>query len=124
MKKDITNRKDVELLVDIFYQNVRNNPVLSYIFEDIAKINWEKHLPKMYSFWSSVLLGEQSFSGNPMEKHIALSKITALTEREFNEWLLLFAKTTDDLFEGQIANEAKIKAGNIARLMLNKIQSV
>lgn len=124
MKADITSRKDVELLVDTFYQKVRINPILGYIFDDVAKINWESHLPKMYSFWSSILLNEHSFSGNPMEKHIVLSKITAMTEKEFSEWLSIFIRTVDELYEGEIANEAKIRAGNIARLMLHKIQSV
>ncbi len=124
MKNDITTRKDVELLVNTFYEKVRDNPVLGYIFDDVAKIDWESHLPKMYSFWSSILLNEHSFSGNPMEKHIALSKLTALTDKEFSEWLLLFTKTVDDLYEGDNATEAKIRAGNIAQLMLHKIKTV
>jgi hypothetical protein len=37
----------------------------------------------MYSFWSSILLSEGSYEGNPMEKHIALSKIVPMTEIEF-----------------------------------------
>lgn len=123
MKTDITNRADVELLVNTFYDAVKNNAVLGYIFDDIAKIDWEHHLPVMYSFWSSILIGEHSFSGNPMEKHIALSKMTAMTTIEFNEWLMLFTQTVDSLFEGEIAEEAKIRAANIARIMLFKIQS-
>ncbi|MCB0541168.1 MAG: group III truncated hemoglobin [Bacteroidetes bacterium] len=124
MKSDITNRKDIELLVNTFYENVRTNSVLGYIFDDVAKIDWETHLPKMYSFWSSILLGERSFSGNPMQKHIALSKITEMTDKEFSEWLHLFTVTVDELFTGEKANEAKLRAGNIARLMLHNIQSI
>lgn len=123
LKADINTRKDIELLVNNFYNKVRINPVLGYIFDDVAKIDWETHLPKMYSFWSSILLGEQSFSGNPMQMHIALSKLTAMTEKEFSEWLLLFIQTIDELFEGENANEAKFRAGNIARIMLHKIQN-
>jgi hemoglobin len=124
MNSDISDRKDVEFLVDQFYEKVRNNPVLGYIFNDVAKISWENHLPKMYSFWASILLGEQSFSGNPMQKHIALSKITAMTEKEFSEWLNLFKQTVDELFSGEKADEAKLRASNIARLMLHNIQGV
>ena len=123
MKSDITNRKDIELLVNTFYDKVRNNPVLGYIFDDVAKIDWENHLPKMYSFWVSILLEEHSFSGNPMQKHIALSKITEMTDKEFSEWLHLFTVTVDELFVGEKANEAKLRAGNIARLMLHNIQN-
>ncbi|MDT8415142.1 MAG: group III truncated hemoglobin [Flavobacteriaceae bacterium] len=124
MKSDITNRKDIELLVNTFYGKVRNNAVLGYIFDDVAKVNWETHLPKMYSFWASILLGEHSFSGNPMQKHIALSKLTEMTDKEFSEWLRLFTETLDELFLGEKANEAKSRADNIARLMLHNIQTV
>ncbi|MEQ9310158.1 MAG: group III truncated hemoglobin [Balneolaceae bacterium] len=124
MKSDITNRNDIELLVNTFYNRVRSNLLLRHIFEDVAKIDWEAHLPRMYSFWASILLGEHSFSGNPMKKHIALSKLTEMTDKEFSEWLQLFNQTVDELFFGEKANEAKLRAANIARLMLHKIQSV
>ncbi len=124
MKNDIQNRSDIELLVNTFYEKVRENKMLGYIFNDVAKINWESHLPKMYSFWASILLGEHSFSGNPMQKHIALSKITEMTDKEFSEWLYLFIETVDELFVGEKANEAKLRAGNIARLMLHNIKAV
>lgn len=122
-KRDIENERDIVLLINTFYHAVQQNETLGYIFNDVAKVNWETHLPKMYAFWSSILLGKNNYAGNPMEKHIALSQQTALTEIEFGEWLLLFNKTVDDLFEGNNANEAKLRAGNIARLMLHKVKT-
>ncbi|CAN5915876.1 hypothetical protein BH11BAC7_BH11BAC7_24790 [soil metagenome] len=124
MKKDIENREDIELLVNSFYDKIRTNEILGHIFNDVAKINWEEHLPKMYSFWASLLLGEHSFSGNPMIKHVELSKLTAMTEVEFSEWLSIFYQTLDDLFVGSCADEAKTRAANIARLMLHKIEEM
>lgn len=123
MRSDIKERKDVIHLVDTFYNRVKENNTLNYIFEDVARVDWEKHLPIMYSFWSSILLGEQSYSGNPMEKHIVLGKKTALTAKEFSEWLFLFNSTVDELFEGPTATEAKLRAGNIARLMQHKVET-
>jgi len=96
---------------------------LGHIFDDVAKVDWPSHLPKMYSFWASILLAEYSFSGNPMQKHIALSKMTEITDREFSEWLQLFTESVDSLFLGEKADEAKLRAGNIARLMLHNIQT-
>lgn len=124
MKKDIENRKDIEELVNTFYHKVRANKVLGYIFDDVAKVNWEAHLPKMYSFWSTILLGDHSFSGNPMRKHIELSKLTEISRKEFSEWLELFHATIDELFEGEKALEAKMRAENIAGIMLHKIETV
>lgn len=123
MKKDIESREDVELLVNTFYDGIKVHNLLGPIFNVSANVNWETHLPKMYSFWSSLLLGEHSFTGNPMATHIALSKNIPLTALEFSEWIQLFNATVDDLFEGEKANEAKIRAANIARLMLFKIEA-
>ena len=123
MKKDLSNREDVELLVDTFYDKVKANATIGFIFNDIAKVDWKNHLPRMYSFWASILLGEHSFSGNPMYKHIQLSKIAPMTDKEFSEWLKIFIQTTDELFEGEKAEEAKTRASNIARLMLHKINT-
>lgn len=123
MPQDISTREDVVLLVDTFYDKIKVNPVIGYIFNDVAKTDWDKHLPKMYSFWSSLLLGEHSYSGNPMATHIELSKLTPLTEKEFAEWLVIFTQTVDELFAGPNANDAKTRAGNIAGLMSHKIST-
>lgn len=120
---DIKSRNDIVTLINTFYTKVRQNPVIGYIFNDIAKVNWKTHLPKMYSFWASMLVGEQTYSGNPMVKHIELSKQTAMSDKEFSEWIFLFNETVDELFIGDTATEAKLRAANIARLMLHKIQT-
>lgn len=123
MKHDIQNRADIELLVNTFYDKVQKSTIIGYIFNDIAQVEWGTHLPKMYDFWASLLLGEFSFKGNPMQKHIALSKLTPITTTEFTEWLKLFNETVNELFEGEKAEETKQRAGNIAKLLLHKIQS-
>lgn len=121
--RDIANRADVELLVNTFYDRVRANSVIGPIFDEVAKIDWDEHLPKMYAFWSSILLDEHSYSGNPMIRHIALSRLTEMGEKQFGEWLRLFNDTVDELFEGEKADEARLRAGNIARLMQYKIET-
>ncbi len=57
-----------------------------------------------------------------MQKHIALSKLTPITTTEFTEWLKLFNETVNELFVGEKAEEAKQRAGNIAKLLLHKIE--
>lgn len=121
MKRDIENRADIELLVNTFYDKVQINSLLGPIFNDIARVDWAHHLPRMYQFWAGLLLGEPGFSGNPMRKHVELSRMTSLTETEFSEWLRLFDETTDELFAGEKAEEAKVRAANIAKMMLYKI---
>lgn len=122
MKPDISSKEDIKLLVDTFYNKVQANTTLGYIFNDVAKLNWDEHLPKMYSFWGSLLLQEHTYAGNPMQIHVELSKITTMSLVEFSEWINLFYQTVNELFEGEIASEAKTRAANIARLMQHKIE--
>lgn len=122
MKQDILNKQDVKLLVDTFYGKVMTNNVIGFIFSDIVGVDWAKHLPKMYNFWSSLLFGERDYSGNPMRIHVALSKMTKMGEQQFNEWLNLFNETVDELFIGEKATEAKTRAAKIASLMQTRIR--
>ena len=123
MKKDITNRDDIVLLVNSFYDKVKVDAMIGHIFSDVAKVNWDHHLPIMYNFWAGILLDEHSYSGNPMIKHIDLSKRYALTEKHFQAWLQMFHQTVSELFEGKKADEAKSRATNIAQIMLQKIST-
>jgi len=123
MKKDIQNIEDIKLLVDNFYRKVGDNDLLGPIFNDIAKVNWEKHLPIMYAFWASNLLGKIGYKGNPMDAHFKLNKKVPLTDEAFNTWKGLFIETVEDFFEGKVANEAKKRAVSIADLMFFKIHN-
>ena len=121
MKKDIENRTDVELLVDQFYDKVKIDPVIGYIFNDVAKVNWEKHLPRMYDFWENTILFTGNYEGNPMELHKHLHKLTPLNTEHFNEWNKLFIETVDRNFAGTRATLAKQRALSISSVMLSKI---
>lgn len=124
MKTDISNKEDIKLLVDTFYGKVQANPILGFIFNDVAQIDWNTHLPHMYNFWAGILLGENEFRGNPMYKHIMLSKKTQMSDIQFAEWLRLFSQTVDELFEGEKAEEALARAKMIARNFLYRINQV
>lgn len=120
---DIKDSSDIKILVDRFYDKVNQDEILSPIFNEIMQVDWATHLPIMYQFWGSLLLGEQSYSGNPMQKHIEISKTVPLGEKEFARWLLLFNQNIDEHFKGPKAAEAKLRAANIARLMEFKVNA-
>jgi hemoglobin len=121
MKPDIQTRKDIEQLVNSFYTKVRDDETIGHIFNDIAKVDWSHHLPKMYDFFETVILRQKGFKGNPMETHFSLNKKFPLQSEHFNRWKELFFTTVDELFEGTTAQEAKQKATSIADLMFFKI---
>lgn len=111
---DILTRKEVEQLVNQFYNRVLKDNLLAPVF---AHVDWQHHLPTMYNFWSSVLLGDMSYHGSPLSKHLGL----ALTTDHFNKWLKLFLETVDDEFTGPVAEEAKNRANTIAALFQHKM---
>lgn len=118
---DITTREDVEYLVKEFYGQVIKDDLIGFFFTDIAKIDLIKHLPKMYNFWESILLGNPVYEGNPMRVHFPLNEVTALEEKHFNRWLQVWEKTVHDNFEGDIAETAITRALNIGRIMNHKM---
>ncbi|MDT0555923.1 group III truncated hemoglobin [Patiriisocius hiemis] len=120
---DIRNREDIELLVNSFYDKVRVDNTIGYIFNNVAAVDWIIHLPKMYSFWETVLLDKRSFKGNPMVAHIQLSRKTEMNQTHFDKWLKLWNATIDEHFKGNIAKEAQQRGKNIAGLMLHKIKN-
>ncbi len=121
MPKKLQTRRDIKCLVDKFYEQVVKDSLLGPIFNDVAKVDWDTHLPKMYNFWESILLGSSQYEGNPMEKHIQLSQKTPLSPAHFNRWLTLFYETVENNFEGEKAREAKIRAQSIAKIMEYKV---
>jgi hemoglobin len=122
MLTDISTEDDIRTLIDSFYKKVIVDPVIGSIFTDVVKLSWEKHIPIMYSFWGTVLLGKNTYTGNPMIKHIDLDKKTELTALHFDTWLSLWEVTVNENFSGEKANEAIARAKSIAGLMLLKIE--
>jgi len=113
-KKDITERKDIIELVDRFYDKVKIDELLGPVF---AHLDWPKHMPTMYNFWSSMMLGDMSYEGNPFQKHLNLQ----IDAKHFTRWLELFRKTVDELFEGPRAVEIKNRAQSIAGVFQYKL---
>lgn len=121
MKKDIESRADIEVMVNTFYERVKADDVIGFIFNDIVKMNWEKHLPLMVDFWENALFFAGTYSGNPMNLHKHLHHIRPLDNKHFAQWVSLFTKTVDDLFEGANATLAKQRAASIASVMESNI---
>ena len=108
--KDIETEADVRLLVDEFYGAIREDALLNPIFTDVAQVDWAHHLPKMYAFWSGLILGVPGYSGAPFPPHTVLP----VGLEHFSRWLELFRATVDRHFAGPFAKRAKDSAGSIA----------
>jgi len=120
--KDIECKEDIILLVNEFYSKVQTDSVIGYIFTDIAKIDWDLHLPKMYSFWESILFSSGDYKGNPMVIHIDLNRKEKLDSIHFKRWKAVWIETVKSLFDGPKSEEIITRASSIAGLMEFKVQ--
>lgn len=118
---DISSRAHIEVLINTFYSKVKKEPVIGFIFNDIIKVNWDEHLPIMFDFWETLLLGKTSYTRNTMGIHFDINRKVKLEDIHFKRWIELFNGTVDELFRGDVANTAKKRAKSIAEVMLFKM---
>ncbi|MGN6641279.1 MAG: group III truncated hemoglobin [Mucilaginibacter sp.] len=115
--KDIEDINDIRLLVDEFYGKVRQDNLIGPVFLNVIE-DWQPHLDKMYAFWNAALFGVSGYKGNPFSKHAPLP----IEQDHFERWLMLFAETIDEHFEGIIAKDAKNRAGLMANMFLGRLR--
>ena len=123
-KPDISGKPQIEQLVNAFYRRVRGDAVLGFIFDRVAQINWETHLPKMYAFWETVLFRSGGYTGNPLAAHAKLVPQTEMGRAQFDHWLMLFRTTVDELFAGEKADHIKNCAEDMANVIHARINGV
>ncbi len=121
MQSDIISRKEIIVLVDEFYKKIKVDFTLGFIFNEVANVNWEKHLPIMYDFWENTLFYTGSYSGNPVNLHTHLHHLTPLNNTHFEQWNKLFVETVDEYFEGPNAELAKQRAISISQVLAQQI---
>ncbi|SEW23387.1 group III truncated hemoglobin [Chitinophaga arvensicola] len=123
-KREIANRTDIALLVDSFYDKVKADDLIGYIFNDIAKVDWAKHLPTMYDFWEGLLLDGENYKGNAMAPHFKLNQLIPLQPQHFDRWLQLFEATVAENFTGDKAALAVTRARSIKGVMALKMDRI
>ncbi|OMQ09477.1 group III truncated hemoglobin [[Flexibacter] sp. ATCC 35103] len=115
--QDISNIEDIKLLVNTFYDKVQKDDLIGPIFNERMLGRWPEHLEKMYRFWQTILLEEHTYSGSPFPPH----KQLPVNQLHFDRWMEIFIVTVDGLFVGKIAEEAKVRAANMAYMFNYKI---
>ena len=121
---DIQSRADIEKLIVSFYEKVKLDNTIGFIFNEVVAMDWPHHIPVIVDFWETILLDNPVYKKNAMEVHYDLNKTVALKKEHFTSWLYLFTSTVDKLYEGKIATLAKTRAKSIADVMLFKMSTV
>lgn len=104
--KQLETAEDIHQLVSEFYDKVLQDEVLAPFF---ARLDFAAHLPKMEQFWRFALLSETGYTTNVTKKHMQMP----LQKAHFDRWQALFNQTIDELFEGELAQQAKQRAAVI-----------
>ena len=121
---DIECRADIEKLIISFYEKVKLDTAIGFIFNEVVAIDWSHHIPVIVDFWETILLDNPVYKKNAMEVHYGLNKKIPLLPKHFSQWLLLFYTTVDNMFVGKTATLAKTRAKSIASVMGLKMSAV
>lgn len=120
---DIQTREDCERLVRAFYTSALSDPIIGFIFTDVAHLDLDAHVPRIASFWETVLLGARSYNGGAFAPHARLDARVPLRAGHFERWLWLWETTVDEQFAGPRAQLAKLHARRVARAFLTRLQA-
>jgi hemoglobin len=99
----------LEQLVRNFYATARHDEVIGYLFDGVT--DWEKHIAKITTFWSSVSLLTGRYHGQPLVAHLPLP----LEPSHFARWLVKFEQTARDTCSPAGADYLMEKAHRIAK---------
>ncbi len=122
MRKEITDRDDLSLLVHQFYAKVRVDEDLGPIFNSIIT-DWEEHLEKLTNFWEMTLFGKRVYDGNPITAHQNADDFTGnkIASFHFGIWLNYWFATIDTYFEGENAEFLKNRARKMQTFLMVSI---
>ena len=119
MKRDIETRRDLEILLAEFYKIAVTDAEIGHHF---AGLDLASHLPIIVDFWEKVLFGKAVYFGNPLTVHQKINEKSPLELEHFRRWVEIFSRTTDALFAGETAENAKLRAKMIAHSLHQRVK--
>ncbi|MEO6156594.1 MAG: group III truncated hemoglobin [Ilumatobacteraceae bacterium] len=114
--RDLDDVEQVAEMVRRFYSDVAQDDLLGPMFNDVARVDWGEHLPKLTAFWCRALFGLPGYAGNPYRAHRLIHDQRSFTAAHFERWLTLFHETVDLGWVGINAERVKALANNVARV--------
>ena len=112
--RDLDDPTEIAEMVRRFYADVAQDDILGPMFNDVARVDWAEHLPKLTAFWCRALLSMPGYEGNPYRAHRALHGRRTFERKHFEQWLDLFHETLDLGWTGPKVEQAKALACKVA----------
>jgi len=113
---DLDSPAAIAEMVRRFYQDVAQDDLLGPVFNDVARVDWADHLPKLAQFWCRALLGIEGYHGNPFRSHALVHAQSPLTAAHFDRWLRLFTDTVEAGWVGPNVDRALLLVHNVAQV--------
>ena len=121
--RDLDSPAEIAEMVRSFYASVAEDDLLGPVFNDVAQVDWDTHLPKLAAFWNHALLGIEGYQGNPFRQHAAVNARQQFRQEHFDRWLELFRANLAQRWSGPfvdralalVARVAEVHAGQLVR---------
>ncbi len=120
-REDLLGRGDIEALLRRFYGRVLVDVLLCEPFAEVRSRGLESHLPLMCDFWETVLFHAATYKGSAVQVHAGVHARHEFGTEHFLRWLSLWVGTVDDMYDGPVAERAKLQATRIAWSMHRRI---
>jgi hemoglobin len=114
--RDLDAPEQIAEMVRRFYADVAQDDLLGPMFNDVARVDWSEHLPKLTAFWRRALLGEPGYQGNPFRAHALVHARQPFTRAHFERWLTLFDETLELGWTGPNTDRARELAATVAKV--------
>jgi hemoglobin len=114
--RDLDTPDEIAEMVRRFYADVATDDRLGPMFNEVARVDWSEHLPKLTAFWCRALLSLPGYSGNPFRAHLLVHERSPFTAAHFERWLELFQATVRSGWVGPRVEDACTLAANVARV--------
>ncbi len=121
--RDLDDPEEIAEMVRRFYSDVAQDDLLGPMFNNVARVDWSEHLPKLTDYWCRFLLGRPGYAGNPLRAHQLVHEKRAFTDRHFERWLDLFFETIDLGWRGPTADKARALAARVAAAHRRQLSS-
>lgn len=121
---DCSSRSSIHDLVVGFYRELVMDDLLAPVFEEVAEVEWARHIPLLIDYWCRILLGHDSYQGTILAAHRRVHDQEPLRVEHFDRWYTLWVQTIDERWSGPYAEKAKQHAAKIGATLAHRLPSI
>jgi hemoglobin len=107
MLSDLSGRADVHDLVVEFYREVIFDDVLGPVFEEVAEVRWDEHIPRLVDYWCRILFGDLDHRGSLTVAHRHLHQVMPIRAEHCDRWYGRWTECLDGRWRGPNADRAR-----------------